>query len=62
MEGVLPPDADLMNLKQVINAHRKCLNIMADHDLIPYSEVLYFSAEEGKELFTDWVFIKRKSK
>ncbi|CJC72322.1 polyketide synthase [Streptococcus pneumoniae] len=55
MEGVLPPDADLMNLKQVINAHRKCLNIMADHDLIPYSgEVLYFSAEEGKELFTDW--------
>ena len=29
MEGVLPPDADLMNLKQVINAHRKCLNIMA---------------------------------
>ncbi|WP_049119390.1 thioesterase domain-containing protein, partial [Bacillus cereus] len=55
MEGVLPPDADLMNLKQVINAHRKCLNLMAEHDLIPYSgEVLYFSAEEGKELFTDW--------
>ena len=55
MEGVLPPDANLMNLKQVINAHRKCLNIMADHDLISYSgEVLYFSAEEGKELFTDW--------
>ncbi|MED3121410.1 thioesterase domain-containing protein, partial [Bacillus thuringiensis] len=55
MEGVLTPDADLINLKQVINAHRKCLNIMAEHDLIPYSgEVLYFSAEEGKELFTDW--------
>ncbi|WP_255290437.1 thioesterase domain-containing protein, partial [Bacillus thuringiensis] len=55
MEGVLPPDADLINLKQVINAHRKCLNIMAEHDLIPYSgEVLYFSAEEGKELFTEW--------
>ncbi|QIW22240.1 AMP-binding protein [Bacillus thuringiensis serovar andalousiensis] len=55
MEGVLPPDADLINLKQVINAHRKCLNIMAEHNLIPYSgELLYFSAEEGKELFTDW--------
>ena len=28
---------------------------MAEHDLIPYSgEVLYFSAEEGKELFTEW--------
>ncbi|MCI0767842.1 non-ribosomal peptide synthase/polyketide synthase [Bacillus sp. TL12] len=55
MEGVIPPDAELMNLKQVINAHRKCLNIMAEHDLIPYSgEVIYFSAEEGKELFTDW--------
>ncbi|MEC2303396.1 thioesterase domain-containing protein, partial [Bacillus cereus] len=55
MEGVLPPDADLMNLKQVINAHRKCLNLMAEHDLIPYfGEVIYFSAEEGKELFTDW--------
>ncbi|PFJ04301.1 hypothetical protein COD67_20415 [Bacillus cereus] len=55
MEGVLPPDANLMNLKQVINAHRKCLNIMAEQDLIPYfGEVIYFSAEEGKELFTDW--------
>ncbi|MEC3557220.1 thioesterase domain-containing protein, partial [Bacillus thuringiensis] len=55
MEGVLTPDADLINLKQVINAHRKCLNLMVEHDLIPYSgEVLYFSAEEGKELFTDW--------
>ncbi|WP_144572332.1 non-ribosomal peptide synthetase [Bacillus paramycoides] len=55
MEGVLPPDANLMNLKQVINAHRKCLNLMAEHDLIPYfGEVIYFSAEEGKELFTDW--------
>ncbi|MFD0772072.1 non-ribosomal peptide synthase/polyketide synthase [Bacillus sp. CGMCC 1.60114] len=55
MEGVLPPDGDLMNLKQVINAHRKCLNLMAEHDLIPYfGEVIYFSAEEGKELFTDW--------
>ncbi|MEI4623585.1 non-ribosomal peptide synthase/polyketide synthase [Bacillus pfraonensis] len=55
IEGVLPPDADLMNLRQVINAHRKCLNIMAGHDLIPYfGEVIYFSAEEGKELFTDW--------
>ncbi|HDR6893883.1 TPA: amino acid adenylation protein, partial [Bacillus thuringiensis] len=55
MEGVLPPDANLMNLKQVINAHRKCLNLMAENDLIPYfGEVIYFSAEEGKELFTDW--------
>ncbi|HDZ3282917.1 TPA: AMP-binding protein [Bacillus cereus] len=55
MEGVLPPDANLMNLKQVINAHRKCLNLMAEDDLIPYfGEVIYFSAEEGKELFTDW--------
>jgi hypothetical protein len=55
VEGVLPPDADLTNLKQIINAHRKCLNLMAEHDLIPYfGEVIYFSAEEGKELFTDW--------
>ncbi|KEK19373.1 thioesterase domain-containing protein, partial [Bacillus gaemokensis] len=55
VEGVLPPDANLTNLKQIINAHRKCLNLMAEHDLIPYSgEVLYFSAEEGKELFANW--------
>ncbi|EEK70326.1 hypothetical protein bcere0007_52480 [Bacillus mycoides] len=55
VEGVLPPDANLTNLKQIINAHRKCLNLMAEHDLTPYfGEVIYFSAEEGKELFTDW--------
>ncbi|PEY27153.1 non-ribosomal peptide synthetase, partial [Bacillus cereus] len=55
VEGVLPPDADLTNLKQIINAHRKCLNLMAEHDLAPYfGKVIYFSAEEGKELFTDW--------
>ena len=30
-----------------------------DHDLISYSgEVLYFSAEEGKELFTDCTLLK----
>ncbi|MGR5960079.1 thioesterase domain-containing protein [Bacillus cereus] len=64
MEGVLPPDADLINLKQVINAHRKCLNIMAEHDLIPYSgEVLYFSAEGRKRVvYRLGTFIKRKSK
>ncbi|RFT61530.1 non-ribosomal peptide synthetase, partial [Bacillus clarus] len=55
VEGVLPPDADLTSLKQITNAHRKCLNLMAEHVLTPYSgEVIYFSAEEGRELFTDW--------
>ncbi|MGE7879843.1 thioesterase domain-containing protein, partial [Peribacillus muralis] len=55
VEGVLPPDADITDLKQNINAHRKCLNLMAEHALMPYSgEVIYFSAEEGRELFTDW--------
>ncbi|WP_459502279.1 non-ribosomal peptide synthetase [Bacillus sp. C1] len=55
VEGVLPPDADLTSLKQITNAHRKCLNLMAEHVLTPYfGEVIYFSAEEGRELFTDW--------
>src|SRR6476620_5538554 len=55
VEGVLLPDADLTSLKQIINAHRKGLNLMAEHVLTPYfGEVIYFSAEEGRELFTDW--------
>ncbi|MGM0887833.1 MAG: non-ribosomal peptide synthase/polyketide synthase [Bacillota bacterium] len=55
VEGVLPPDADLTSLKQITNAHRKCLNLMAEHVLTPYfGEVIYFSAEEGIELFTEW--------
>ncbi|RPK10893.1 non-ribosomal peptide synthetase [Priestia endophytica] len=55
VEGVLPPDADLTSLKQIANAHRKCLNLMAEDVLTPYSgEVIYFSAEEGIELFADW--------
>jgi amino acid adenylation domain-containing protein len=55
VEGVLPPDADLTSLKQIANAHRKCLNLMAKDVLTPYSgEVIYFSAEDGIELFTDW--------
>ncbi|MGG4268306.1 thioesterase domain-containing protein, partial [Peribacillus simplex] len=54
-EGVLQPDADLTGLKQITDAHRKCLNLMAEHTLTPYfGEVIYFSAEEGRELFTDW--------
>ncbi|MGG0383766.1 AMP-binding protein, partial [Priestia filamentosa] len=54
-EGVLPPDADFTSLKQIANAHRKCLNLMAEDVLTPYSgEVIYFSAEEGIELFSDW--------
>ncbi|MFE4130544.1 non-ribosomal peptide synthase/polyketide synthase [Peribacillus sp. YIM B13482] len=54
-EGVLRPDADLTSLKQITDAHRKCLNLMAEHILTPYfGEVIYFSAEEGRELFTDW--------
>ncbi|SFX55819.1 non-ribosomal peptide synthase domain TIGR01720/amino acid adenylation domain-containing protein, partial [Thermoactinomyces sp. DSM 45891] len=53
--GVLPPDADLASLKQLANAHRKSLNIMAESTLKPYcGEIVYFSAEEGEELFTDW--------
>ncbi|MEB3053324.1 thioesterase domain-containing protein, partial [Bacillus pseudomycoides] len=55
VEGVLLPDADLTSLKQIINAHRKGLNLMAEHVLTPYfGEVIYFSAEEGRDLFTDW--------
>ncbi|MDP1419335.1 non-ribosomal peptide synthase/polyketide synthase [Peribacillus simplex] len=55
VEGVLPHDADLTSLKQITNAHRKCLNLMAEHVLTPYfGEVIYFSAEEGIELFTEW--------
>ncbi|WP_191664163.1 thioesterase domain-containing protein, partial [Bacillus pseudomycoides] len=55
VEGVLLPDADLTSLKQIINAHRKGLNLMAEHVLTPYfGEVIYFSAEEGRDLFKDW--------
>ncbi|MDQ0418594.1 amino acid adenylation domain-containing protein/non-ribosomal peptide synthase protein (TIGR01720 family) [Croceifilum oryzae] len=54
-EGVLPQGADLASLQQLANAHRKSLNVMAECTLQPYSgEVIYFSAEEGEELFTDW--------
>nr|WP_246258815.1 amino acid adenylation domain-containing protein [Kroppenstedtia pulmonis] len=54
-KGILPPDTDIDRFKQLAQTFYYNMKLVFDHSLEVYpKEMVYFQAEEGPDLSTDW--------